>query len=398
MFLGVTATVAQDRAKDDPFIDFAWQGGRSPYRWVRVAVTDGGAAAVTVSKRVGPVSHYTTTLSPEELGALRDAVQVTKFFTRADEDDRTIHDTGLTTLTVRLGEQRRTVSCRRCADLEPLTGPLWQLVAQAEAVGALERDEDIYTATSVVNSQLAGRKALQPAALKEPLLKYVQIHADRQRVEWALTALAFVTTAKEFGEIVTQAMADPKQREVLLTIVGAHPFCGNIPVEHWRALCPVYLAFVSDARPRQDKLTKAEAQALGDFTQMLGETRYAPAIPVLKTWFETHEKPYVDGSFTPLAKMGAAGVRALAPYLGSPEESYRHNAIELLVIASRTGPKSGFADPLPAPEYAGLVVVLTNTVLPQLRTLAEQDASPKVRTAASKAVTEIQQRIEENSK
>jgi hypothetical protein len=124
---------------------------------------------------------------------------------------------------------------------------------------------------------LAGRKALQPAALKEPLLKYVQTHADRQRVEWALTALAFVTTAEEFAGIISKELEKPGPREVLLTIAGSQPFTGNIPAEHGRALCPLYLAFVREARGRQDKLTKPEAQALSEFTQMLGDRRHASA-------------------------------------------------------------------------------------------------------------------------
>ena len=358
--------VAQNPAQEEPFVDFAWQGGRSPYRTVQVTINAAGAAAVAVTKQAGPPIAYGTSLSRAELDGLRDAIEAGKFFTRAAEDDRPIIHAGLTTLTAHAGAQRRTFSYRQCPDLEPVTRMLWGLVVQAEAIRALERDDDIYQATGVVNPQLAGIKALQPAQLKEPLLKYVRTHADRQRVEWALTALAFVTTAKEFGEVVTQGVADPQQREVLLTIVGTHPFCGNIPVEHWRALCPVYLTFARDARGRQERLTKAEKQALSEFTQMLGETRYEPAIPVLKTWFEAHQKPYVDGSFTSLAKMGAASLQALLPYLRNDEESYRMNAIELLVIATRGGPRAGFANPLSEQEYGRMVPVFTTQCCPGL--------------------------------
>jgi hypothetical protein len=394
-FLGVTATGAQDQPKHEPFLEFAWQGGRSPYRTVQVTISAAGAARVLVAKQVGPAMNYATTLSPEELAAMRDTIQAVQFFTRPDENKAPLPDAGRTTLTVRLGEQERTVSCAHCGDLEPLTVMMWQLAAQGEAVEALARDEDIHTSTAVVNSRLAGRKALQPAQLKEPLLKYVQTHADRQRVEWALTALAFVTTAEEFGKVVAQGVDDPQQRDVLLTIVGTHPFHGNIPVEHWRALCPLYLAFARDARGRQDKLTKTEAQALSDFTRMLGETRYQPAIPVLKTWFEAHRKPYVDGSFTPLAKMGEASLTALIPYLRSDVESYRVNAIELLVIAARGGPRAGFANPLPEQEYARMIPVFREQVISRLVELAERDSSAKVQAKARTAVEEINKHVKE---
>jgi len=383
-------------AEEDPFVAFTWQGGRSPYKSVQVTINAAGATEVSVDKRDGPVINYATTLSRDELGALREAVAAAQFFAGPDQDELRKLDGGRTTLTIRLGEQERTITCAHCAGLEPLTATMWKLVVQAEAIRALERDDDIHQATGVVNPQLAGIKALQPAQLKEPLLKYVQTHADRQRVEWALTGLSFVTAAEEFAVIIAKELEKPGPREVLLTIAGSQPFTGNIPAEHGRALCPLYLAFVREARGRPDKLTKPEAQALSEFTQLLGELRYEPAIPVLKTWFEAHQKPYVDGSFTPMAKMGVASLAALTPYLRSENENYRLNAIELLAIASRGGPRAGFSNPLPAEEYARMIPVFTNTVIPRLLELAEKDASAKVKTQAGKAVAEIRQRVKES--
>jgi hypothetical protein len=393
--LGLCGLAAATLAGEDPFVAFTWQGGRSPYKSVQVTINAGGATEVFVAKRDGPVTNYATKLSRNELGALRETIAAVKFFSRPDEDELRKLDGGRTTLTIRLGEQERTIACAHCAGLDPVAGMMWQLVAQGEAVWALEHDGDIYIASGAVNAQLAGRKALQPAQLKEPLRQYIATHEDRQRVEWALTGLAFVTTAEELAAIVAKGLEKPGPREVLLTITGSHPFTGNIPAEHGRALCPLYLAFVRDARGRQDKLTKAEAQALTEFTRMLGELRYAPAIPMFKTWFEAHQKPYVDGSFTPLAKMGLASLEALIPYLRSENENYRLNAVELLVIASRGGPRAGFSNPLPAEEYARMIPMFTDTVLPRLVEMAERDTSAKVKAKAGQAAEEIQKHVKE---
>jgi hypothetical protein len=396
--LGLLLAGATAVAAESLFVDYEWQGGHSPYKTVNVGIADDGATRVTIAKHSGPAVDYQTALSREELGALGALVASTEFFTRPATELDISPDTGQTTLTISLPPQRpRTLSYRSCRDLDPLTAVLWKLVAQAEAVSALKADEDIYRATNVVKPTMAGAKALQPERLKEALGTYLRTHRDRQRVAWALEALAFVTTEEEFSGFVALALKEPQQREVFLTIVGSHPFVGNIPASHWQALCPTYLAFTREARARQEPLTDAEKQALSEFTQMLGETRYQPAIRVLKTWFEAHQKPYVDGSFTPLAKMGLAGLEALVPYLQSPAENHRLNAIELLVIAARNGPRSGFANPLPAQEYGRMMSVFTNTVIPQLTKLSEQDAAPKVKAAAGKAITEIQQRLEENT-
>ncbi len=74
--LRVMASAAQDQPRHEPFIDFAWQGGRSPYRSVQVTVTAAGTVNVLAAKQVGPAVNYATTLTRDELGALREAVAV----------------------------------------------------------------------------------------------------------------------------------------------------------------------------------------------------------------------------------------------------------------------------------------------------------------------------------
>jgi hypothetical protein len=395
------SALAPDRASSaEPgeapsFIEYRCHGADSPYQEVSITIAGTGGARVVTRRHVGPGVDYKTQLSREELGALKTLVHSTDFFAQPEKDGTGARDVGATELTVRSGDDTRTLSFHYRPSMQPLTEVLWKLVAQAEAVRAIEGDGDIYTASAVVNPRQAGMKALQPDRLKEPLMAYVCAHTDRQKVEWALEGLAFVTTPEEFSGFVALRLEDAKQRDLFLGLVGTHPFWGNIPESHLKALCPVYLAFARDARARTHALEKAEQQALGDFTRLLGDIRYQPAIPVLTKWFEQHREPYVDASLTPLARMGTSSLTVLVPYLQSSEECYRVNAIELLVLASRTSPRAGFSNPLSEYEFGQMIPVFTNTVIPKLVTLAGQDPSAKVKATAGKAVEEIGRRVRE---
>jgi hypothetical protein len=59
------------------------------------------------------------------------------------------------------------------------------------------------------------------------------------------------------------------------------------------------------------------------------------------------------------------------------------------------GPQAGFADPLPAGEYARKVPVCTQPVVPRLVELAERDPSAKVQAKAKAVVAEINPHVKE---
>jgi hypothetical protein len=89
--------------------------------------------------------------------------------------------------------------------------------------------------------------------------------------------------------------------------------------------------------------------------------------------------------------------RGKLPGLSQHGANVERGGIEFDAVAPMTGLGED-VKALAPPEYGGRVAVLTNAVLPQLGTLAEQEASAKVRAAASKAAAETRQRIEENSR
>lgn len=387
----ILAFVASVAADDEPFLTYDWGGGYSPYKQVRVIISSSGTATVTGEKQgLAPVD-YRTELTPEEMAALRVLIRSTEFFSQPDQDTSFVTDVGEAVLTVHAEGKNRTLTYRYRPSLDPLIHSIWKLITQAIALQAIESDGDIYTATGAVNPRHAGAKALQPYALREPFMSYIRNHDNQQKVRWAFEALAWITTPEEYCGFVSLGIEDHHLKDKYLSVIGM--LGGNVPESHLHALCPVFLSFARDAHPRIADLNSTEKEALSGFTSLLGETRYQPAIPMLRQWFEEHDQPYITTSLTPLAKMGVNSLRTLAPYLERPEEAYRINAIELLTIASRLGPNGGYANPLSSYEYGQMIPVFTETVIPRLRELSENDPSGKAKKRAAEALEEIEKQI-----
>jgi hypothetical protein len=275
--------------------------------------------------------------------------------------------------------------------MAPLSDFLWKLVNQADALTSIGEDDDIYTAVGSVNPRTAGFKVLQPDRFQVPLFAYVNKSKDPQRVRWALESLAWITTPERFAGLIANEIGDPKRRDVMLLAI---PGYGNLPEQHWKALCPMYLDFIRKNHSRLKELTAAEHSAYQGFVDSLGIARYAPSIPLFVSWFEERDQLGLTSDITPLAKMGLPGLRALIPYLDSPKEIYRGNAIELLAIASRGNPRSQYAFPYSESEYAAMIPLFQTTILPKLSAISESDLSPKVRKAAAEALPEIRSEIE----
>jgi hypothetical protein len=378
-------------ADDEPLLSYHWSGGLSPYEEVRVLISPSGSASVSGKKQGLPPVDYHTELLPDEVAALRALIRSTDFFNQPDQDTSPATDVGETVLKVHAEGKSRILTYGHRPSLEPLNHFIWKLITQAFALQAIESDGDIYTATGAVTPTSAAPKALQPQALKAPFMWYVRNHNARQKVQWALEALASITTPEEFCGLVAMGIEEDNQK--FLGIIGTHPFCDNIPDSHLKALCPIYLSFARNAHPHIAQLSSTEINTLYDFTRLIGKTRYEPAIPLLTQWFEEQDQPYVTASLCPLAEMGVKSLQVLTPYLDRPEEAYRINATELLAIASRLGPNGGFANPLSSYEFGRMIPVFTKTVIPRLRDLSENDPSPKVKKMAAEALEEIVKQI-----
>lgn len=376
---------------DQRFLSYQWSGGLSPYRKVSVEIQRSRDVEVRIEKQEKPAFSYRTDLSKDEIGALNILIASTQFFSQQDQSDTVVADTGETEITIAGGMERKTLRFSHLPELDPLSHFVWKLIAQADSLASISANADIYTAVGSVNPRTAGIKALQPDRFQEPLSSYVTETDDPQKMRWALESLAWITTPERFAGLIANQVGDPKRRNVMLL---AMPGYGNLPEQHWRALCPLYLDYIRKNHPRLKELTSVENTAYEGFVYSLALARYEPSIPLFVSWFEERNQQGLTPDITPLGMMGLAGLRALIPYLDSSKDIYRSNAIELLTVASRGNPRSQYAHPYSDSEYAAMIPLFKKIILPKLSEILETDTSPEVRKSAADAIPEIGKEIE----
>lgn len=366
-------------------LSFQHKAELSQFGRVSVDILESGKASLTISKhaKITEVFDYQTTLSAEEIAALRTLIDSADFYSEPDRDQALRMHSGETELSITQRDRTRTLKFRYRAALEPLTAFLWRLIEQAVAIHSIETDGDVYSAASAINPQLSGCKVLQPDRLRQPLMAYIRTSKNRQKIDWAVEALVSLITPDEYLGFVASEMAKSSNLYS----------CSEANEAHARALCPLYLSYARDFDRRRDQLSKPQEKMLEDFISALGHWRYEPAIPLLASLFERCQEPSANPLLPPLSEMGPAGLTALLLFLDSPQELKRRHAIIAMIRASRGNPKSGYSRPYPEEVYRDMEGMFERIILPRLDGMAKDDPSAEVRLQSSSALTEIKNQL-----
>jgi hypothetical protein len=250
----------------------------------------------------------------------------------------------------------------------------------------IQTDGDLYTATGAVKTSHAGPRALQPERFRKPLMDYIRNHQDRQRVSWALEALAYVATPEEFVGFVSSESRKRADRDSLITSV----YKGCIPDSHFLALAPLYLAFVRAHMDSASTLSPEKKSIYETSVSGLRDARYVPAIPLMVASFQKNAEPHTTLLSRSLAYMGLPGLWAITPLLSEGDETHRLDAMELAVQTSRFNPDGGYSNPVTEYEYEQMRELFTDHVLPVLRTMVAGDGSIKLKESAVKAIGMIE--------
>ncbi|MEY2537403.1 MAG: hypothetical protein QOG67_1143 [Verrucomicrobiota bacterium] len=371
-------------ASGEPFLSYRWHGGLSPYNEIAIGIESNGHAHVRSERLRSKPHEYDTELTKEELEALRTMVRSTDFFSQPEKDSEFATDVGETELTISQDSRTRKLTFGYRPALDPLCWFLRKLHTQAEAFRSLA-EKDIYEVLTALAPNYASPKVLQPQRLKQPLMTYLIAETSNQKIQWALEALATLTTPEEFaGFIARQNFLEH----------GVLPDYGNFPETHRLALCPLYLAFLKEKYPHLSQFEKQADWRAEGMVRALGDLRYRPAIPFFMKWFDGNKNPGAGFGLAPLAQMESAGIPPLAAQLDNPSETLQQSAIELLTIASKDSPQRGLPNVVSKWEYSEMTKLFTRTVLPKLEQLAANDSSATTRKKAAAAIEEIKKEID----
>ncbi len=237
IFSPTEATEAAASQEPD-LLHFAWGGGMSNIKTAEVWVAASGKVTTRYEKQSQRLTEYAFSLNKDEIAALVESVRKVKFFDQPSDDTTFATDTGNSSITVNIGNDRRTVNYRYRPELGPLSQKVWELVEQGIITSELEQNGDVYPAMVASSPYLVGAKVYCPRLLVLPLKTNISLCADSQKLEWGLTGLAWLLTSDQWLNFVSEQIekASAERQVLLLRVLKSHPFTGNIPPVHAREL------------------------------------------------------------------------------------------------------------------------------------------------------------------
>lgn len=393
--IGVSALYSQKQT-DSPWLHYEKQDGLSVHDKVMITIAGDGTTSVTMTQTTIPPC-YMTMLSPEEMAAARTIIRAVDFFGEPDNDALPCPtDIGPKIVSITMDNQSRDLRFKYRPALDPLLHFLNRITVQAEIIHDIREHANASNALPAVDPRLDGPKVLQPHTLAEPLKTCIHNSDKSGTIECALTALSMVTEPEEWSGFLALLLekADKNRREMLMSIITSHPFRGNIPASHLQALCPLLLTYLRDNWSSRAEQSDQEMDFIFRAFDILSSNHYCPALPFLSTIFASHDKPNLNIGITPIAYMGEKGVSLLVTYLDHASENKRMNAVELIRMAYRTHGYGKELTPVEDGDYSRMIRLYEDQVQGRLQTLAQKDASEKVRNLSEKALKDIRAEIE----
>ncbi len=381
MFAGVWPAAAQP-----PLFQLRHGGSLSAYQHLEVEISPTGEVKVSLSKygseNKPAIPAYETKLSEYEISALLETIVATGFREARMAETQAGMDGGLTSISVHCDGWSNTASFTNAPSLDPLTSFAYRLVAQAEAVQAIEIEGNPYRAMVAASPSDAGAKALQPYVLKKPLLTYIKTATNRQRLGWAFEALAWLTTPEEYLGIEAAERRRPERTEVLRYVGGG---------EHVRdAQCLLSMSFVQTNYRGFNMLSYEDKNKLEGSLSQLGSARYEYALPLLTQVFSNCQKSGLHPQNIPLFEFKRDGLAVIEGFLQNGDAFLREAAIHQCEVAARTNPKSGLANPCSPSDFAEMRTLFQQHVLPSLIHMKATDPVPEIRQRAEAAIAAIE--------
>jgi hypothetical protein len=280
-----------------PLIQYSWGGGLSNIKSADLRIHDTGKVLVKCVKQEQKPLEYEFTLDGDEVAALISLVQIVKFFDQPTNDTSFATDVGESSLTVSLGNNRRTLNYRFRPELDPLTQALWKLIQQGIVTAELQTNGDTYQAMVASSSRLVGSKVYCPRLLVDPLKKENARCQDRQKLEWGLTGLAWLVTEDQWLGFVSSQLTDARagRKALLLGVLGSHPFYGNIPDTHAHILLPLLTSLLDSFTGTKGPIEPKTDESLGIVCQFIGSKKYDRSLPTLFKLRQVHGDSVAGG-------------------------------------------------------------------------------------------------------
>lgn len=289
-----------------PFtLDYSREGGFSPFKFVAVHVKGDGSVAVSYQywgQGHQPVT-YSFALNRREIADLVALVDAVGFFDQPANDDTVfVTDVGKTSLSVAIGERRRTLTYGHRPELAPLNKAICELFGQGVVTTELREKGDTYQAMCAACPRMVARKVYCPRLLVDPLKEAIRHCTDRQKLEWGLVGLAWLQPPDQWRAYPSEqlAVAGAERKAMLLGILVFDQLYRGIPDTHTRVLLPLLTEQLDAFAEKKEKIDPKVDQALGTVCEFFGceffdIKEYRQVLPALSRLIKVHGDSVAGG-------------------------------------------------------------------------------------------------------
>jgi hypothetical protein len=281
----------------DIFIKYRIAGAFSPYDHVAVTVNTDGHTLCSVKPHDSLEYKHSLKLNKHELDTLKAKIIESKFFSQPKKDKNFVTDTGETTLTINLNQQKKTLIFRHRPGMKPLTLALWQLANHAIVLNELTQG-NAYPARVACYPNTVASHVYSPRDLIIPLEKFIATNNKEQQFQYALKAMSYITTPQEWRDFMLKQLKNSTLKRQALLLQPLGDININYPKEHLLIILPYLTNIISTNAAKKKPLDKDTDNLLDVICKIIYKTQYEKAVPALKTLIFRHSKNVARGHAT----------------------------------------------------------------------------------------------------
>ncbi|MEN6334808.1 MAG: hypothetical protein ABFE01_11140, partial [Phycisphaerales bacterium] len=274
--------------------------------------------------------------------------------------------------------------------LRELSDLLVGFVYQGLAISELRQSRRAYFTRSILVSPDRGGDWLhapQPQTFKMPLMEFIRTCESQEELACAIQALAWIAEPTEWLGFMSNELDRSSESHWVSIIRALIPHCAGLPEPHQACVLPLLLRTLRREYPDWKKFPGEKKTACGTMLWLLGEKRYALAMPTLLAMI-----PYLcddhlsDGWLrSAISSFGNDAITPLCSRLDDPSPGVRVFAAATLGRILTT-PATRFAEE----ERAIILNRLRQDVAPRLEELVTGDSNYTVQQSVKRSLEQFE--------
>jgi hypothetical protein len=279
----LTVFAPQGFCESERLIYFHSSGGFGPLYYAEVDIYRDGKVTVSASKAGSGEFELNMTLNNGDLLLLESLIDSVDFFNRP-EKGRYIVDAGYSILEISINGNAKRIDFYVSHELFPLTGRLWRLIEQAEALDNLKIRKDPHDTYMLFRPDRVWPEPFNPWIFEEPLKGFLDDCNERYNFDYAFQALAYAVDAENWANTIREIYdkSDLQKKKMILEVIASHPHPGNFPDGYLWKMSPFLLQTLRSPAIYDEGAEFEDYYFLYSICMILANVKYDLAIPTLE--------------------------------------------------------------------------------------------------------------------